>query len=114
MVFMVAWSCLISESKSVLATRREATCCADRTVQAVLPAGRTELVGSHDLGTDVRLVAPGEGVVDPGGAAGTPEPGREHPLVETLPRVAERRLGRLRLTRSEAVEGDGEVVDPCE
>ena len=59
-------------------------------------------------------MALGEGVVDSGGPARVPEPGTEHPLVQTLARMAERRIGGLRLAGGEAVEGDGQVVDPCE
>src|SRR3954454_7416269 len=81
-------------------------------VRVVLPAGRAELVGAHDLGADPGAVALGEGVVDTGGAGRVPEAGREHPLVQALARMAERCLGGLRLTRGEAVEGDGQVVDP--
>ena len=55
-----------------------------------------------------------EGIVDPDCSAGAPEPGSEHPLVQTLARMAERCIGGLRLAGGEAVEGDGEVVDPCE
>ena len=83
-------------------------------VRVVLPAGRAELVGAHDLGADAVAVALGEGVVDAGGSARVPEPGAEHPLVQTLARMAERCLGGLRLAGGEAVEGDGQVVDPCE
>ena len=45
-------------------------------------------------------------------AVRTPEPGLEHPLVQPLPGMPERMLQRLRLTRGEAVQRDGEVVDP--
>ena len=55
-----------------------------------------------------------EGVVDSGGSARVPEPGTEHPLVQTLARMAERCIGGLRLAGGEAVEGDGQVVDPGE
>src|SRR3954467_11416831 len=83
-------------------------------IRVVLPAGRAELVGTHDLGADAVTVALGEGVVDAGGSARVPEPGTEHPLVQTLSRMTERRLGRLRFAGGEAVEGDGQVVDPGE
>jgi hypothetical protein len=59
-------------------------------------------------------VALGEGVVDSGGSARLPEPGTEHPLVQTLARMAERGIGGLRLASGEAVEGDGQVVNPGE
>src|SRR5262245_15462685 len=83
-------------------------------VRVVLPAGRAELVGTHDLGADAVTVALGEGVVDSGGSGRVPKPGSEHPLVQTLARVAERCISGLRLAGGEAVEGDGQVVDPCE
>ena len=83
-------------------------------VRVVLPAGRAELVGAHDLCADAVVVTLGEGVVDSGGSTRSPEPGAEHPLVQTLTRMAERCLGGLRLACGEAVEGDGKVVDPCE
>jgi hypothetical protein len=53
-----------------------------------------------------------EGIVDADGAARGPEAGRKHPLVESLARVTERRLGGLRLTGGETVERDRQVVDP--
>src|SRR5918994_3999700 len=83
-------------------------------VRVVLPAGRAELVGPHDLGPDAVAVALGEGVVDSGGAARVPDPGKEHPLVQTLAGMAERGIGGLWLAGGEAVEGDGQDVDPCE
>src|SRR4051794_20420037 len=83
-------------------------------VRVVLPARRAELVGTHDLGADADTVALGEGVVDSGGSACGPEPGSEHPLVQTLARMAERCLRGLRLAGAEAVEGDGQVVDSGE
>src|ERR671913_1061345 len=81
-------------------------------VRVVLPAGRAELVGTHDLGADPVTVALGEGIVDSGASARVPEPGTEHPLVQTLARMAERCIGGLRLAGAEAVQGDGQVVDP--
>jgi hypothetical protein len=59
-------------------------------------------------------VALGEGVVDSGGSGRVPQPGTEHPLVQTLAGVAEGCLGGLRLAGGEAVERDGQVVDPRE
>jgi hypothetical protein len=50
-------------------------------VRVVVPAGRAELVGAHDLGADAVTVALREGVVDSGAPARVPEPGTEHPLV---------------------------------
>ncbi len=55
----------------------------------------------------------GKGVVHPGAPVGRPESGGDHPLVQTLPRMTERRIGRLRLPGGKAVEGDRQVVDPC-
>ena len=46
-------------------------------------------------------MALGEGVVDSSGSARAPEPGTEHPLVQTLARMAERRIGGLRLAGGE-------------
>jgi hypothetical protein len=74
----------------------------------------TPLPGSHDLGADPRIVLLDEGVVDSPAAAGPPPPGREHPLVQPVPGMAEMRLGALALTGAVAVEGDGEVVDAHE
>src|SRR3954447_9284917 len=54
-------------------------------VRVVLPAGRTKLVGTHDLGADAVTVPLGEGVVDFGGSARVPEPGTEHPLARRSP-----------------------------
>src|SRR6478735_6252195 len=84
-------------------------------VGVVLPPGRAELVGAHDLRTEAHLVAGGEGGVDAASAAlGVPEGGGEHPRVQPLAGVAERRLEGLRLAGAEAVERDREVVDPDE
>jgi hypothetical protein len=68
----------------------------------------------HDLGTDALLVLLGEGVVHSGASASAPEASGEHPLVEPLAGVAEGRFGGLWLSCGEAVEGDGQVVDPGE
>ena len=83
-------------------------------VRVVLPAGWAELVGAHDLGADARAEARSEGVVDSDGPARPPVPGAEHPLVETVTRMAEGCVERLRLTGGEAVERDGKVVDPAQ
>ena len=83
-------------------------------VRVVPPAGRAELVGAHDLGADAVTVALSEGVVDSGGSARVPEAGTKHPLVQSLARMAEGCIGGLRFPGSETVEGDGQVVDPCE
>jgi hypothetical protein len=68
-----------------------------------------ELSGTHDLGTDPRTVALGEGAVDPAGAAGltdhlAPKPGGEHPLVQPFAGVTERCVEALTFTGAKAVE----------
>jgi hypothetical protein len=68
-----------------------------------------ELAGSHDLGTDPRIVPLDEGVVDAARAAGPAEllaapAGGEHPFVQPLPGVAKRCVVALTLTGAEAVE----------
>src|SRR5215217_129229 len=85
-------------------------------IPVLVPAGVAELPGPHDLGADPRTVLVGEGVVDAAGPAGpanhlAPEAGGEHPLVQPLAGVAERRVAALRFAGAEAVERDGEVVD---
>ena len=74
-----------------------------------------ELAPAHDLGADAEAVPLGKGVVDAHAAAGlathrAPEPGGEHPLVQTLPGVAERGVEREAIAGSEPVERDREVV----
>ena len=81
-------------------------------LRVVLPTRRAELAGAHDLRADAVLVTLGEGVVDAGSAGGVPESGRDHPLVEPMPGVAERRLQRQAVTGAEPVERDREVVNP--
>jgi hypothetical protein len=73
-----------------------------------------ELPGTHDLGTDPRIVLVDEDVVDAAATAGLPPPGGEHPLVQPIAGVAEVCVLALALTSAEAVEGDGEVVDAGE
>src|SRR5436309_15698816 len=56
-------------------------------LRVLVPSGRAELPGTHDLGADPRIVQPHEGVVDAAGSAGlaaplAPPPGDEHPLVQ--------------------------------
>src|SRR6266704_4829779 len=56
-------------------------------LRVLVPSGRAELPGTHDLGADPRSEQPREGVVGAGGAAGLTEhlatpPGGEHPLVQ--------------------------------
>src|SRR6266536_3670810 len=78
-------------------------------LRVLVPSGRTELPGTHDLGADPRSELPREGVVDAAAAAGladdlAPEPGGEHPLVQPFAGVTERCLVALTLTGAEAVE----------
>jgi hypothetical protein len=90
-------------------------------LRVVLPAGRAELAGAHDLRADAVLVALGECVVGAGiaGRASAiaahaqrrPESGREHPPVEPVAGVTERRFGGQPLAGCESVERDREVVD---
>ena len=85
-------------------------------VRLVVPSGRAELPGTHDLGADPRTVLPREGVVDAAGSArlaahlGAPPPGAEQPFVQPFAGVAEGCLVAQSLTGAEAVERDGEVV----
>jgi hypothetical protein len=83
-------------------------------LRVVLPSGWAELVGAHDLGADAGTVTLSEGVVDTVAAGRVPELRGEHPLVQTRACVSEGCVGRLWLPGGEAVEGDGEVVDPRE
>src|SRR5690606_15553526 len=80
-------------------------------LRVLVPARRPELVGSHDLGSDPLAVLLGERVVEAVASLLGPEPGADHPLVETLAGVTERGFQGLGLTRGEPVEGDREVVD---
>jgi hypothetical protein len=84
-----------------------------------VPPGRAELPGTHDLGADPRGEQPQEGVVDAAATAGlaaplVPVPGGEHPLVQPLAGVAERRVEALALTGGETVERDGDLLDADE
>jgi hypothetical protein len=84
--------------------------------RVLVPPGRAELPGTHDLGTDPVRELPRVRLV---GAAATARPaehlaappGGEHPLVQPFARVAERRLEALRHTGGETVERDREVLD---
>src|SRR5688572_6840414 len=77
-------------------------------LRVLVPSGRAELPGAHDLGADPRTVLLGEGVVDAAATtwlvAPAPPPGGEHPFVQPLAGVAERCLPALPLTGAEAVE----------
>ena len=82
----------------------------------VLPAGRAELSGAHDLGADAWTVPFGERVVGAGTPAPAadhliPEPGGEHPLVQALACVTERGVRGLTRAGREAIERDREVVN---
>jgi hypothetical protein len=85
-------------------------------LRVLVPSGRSELPGTHDLGADPRTVLLGEGVVDataPAGPVthlGAPPPGGEHPFVQRFAGVSERCVVALTLTGAEAVERDGEVL----
>ena len=87
-------------------------------VRVVVPPGRAELVRAHDLGAEADAVALRERVVDALDPPAVLPPlraqnrVREHPLVQALAGMAEGRLGGLRLSGREAVERDGQVVDP--
>src|SRR5947208_2703429 len=76
-------------------------------VGVVLPARRTELPRTHDLGADPRLVLLGECIVGARAAAGTTHYRRteargEHPLVQPLSGMPDGRVRALALTGDEA------------
>ena len=79
-------------------------------LRVVLPARRTELARTHDLGTDSRVAAAAMRRRCPRcrpARRGLGRPPRgEHPLVEPLPGVAERRLEGLPLAGGEPFERD--------
>ena len=88
-------------------------------LRVLVPAGRPELPGAHDLGADPLIVQPQEGVVEAAAAAGladllAPPAGDEHPLVQSFAGVAERRLEAQILAGTETVERDGEELDAGE
>src|SRR5688500_434895 len=83
-------------------------------LRILVPSGRAELPGTHDLGADPRTVLLGKDVVDAAATAGLPKPGGEHPFVQPFAGVAERCVEALRLAGAEPVERDGEVVDAGE
>src|SRR3954451_706260 len=87
-------------------------------VGVVLPAGRTELPRTHDLGTDPGIVLLGECIVGARAAPGTTHYRRteargEHPLVEPVSGMPHGRVRALAFTGGEAVQRHGEVVNPC-
>src|SRR6266498_4277430 len=74
--------------------------------RVLLPSGRAELPGTHDLGADPRREQLGEGVVDAAGPAGlaehlVPPPGGEHPFVQPVAGVTEICVGALTRTGAE-------------
>ena len=73
-------------------------------LRVLLPSGRAELPGAHDLSADPRTVLLGEGVVDAAATAGLPPPGRKHPLVQPIPGVPEMCVVALTLAGAEAVQ----------
>jgi hypothetical protein len=78
-------------------------------LRVLVPSGRAELVGTHDLGADPWTVLLGEGVVDAATTAGladhlAPEPGDEHPFVKPFAGVTERRVQALTFAGGETVE----------
>ena len=78
-------------------------------LRVLVPSGRAELPGAHDLGADPRTVLLQEGVVDAAGAAGladhpVPPPGGEHPFVQPVAGVTERCVVALTFAGAEAVE----------
>src|SRR5215211_3664559 len=88
-------------------------------LRVLVPPGRTELPGTHNLGADPNIVQPQEGVVDAAAAAEladhlAPPPGGEHPLVQSLAGVAERRVEALTFAGAETVKRDGELLDAGE
>jgi hypothetical protein len=85
----------------------------------VVPAGRPELSGAHDLRAHARIVEPQERVVDATAATGlalplVPPARREHPLVEPLPGVTEGFLEAQPFARAEAVERNREELNAGE
>src|SRR6266496_3900953 len=88
-------------------------------LRVLVPSGRTELPGSHDLGANRRIVQPKEGVVEATAAAGladplTPPSGDEHPFVQPFAGVAEGFDAAQTFAGAEAVERDGEELDAGE
>jgi hypothetical protein len=85
----------------------------------LMPSRRAELPSTHDLCADARSEQLRKGVVDAAGAAGladtlVPPPGGEHPFVQPVAGVAERRVEALTFAGGETVERDGEVLDAGE
>jgi tetratricopeptide (TPR) repeat protein len=88
-------------------------------LRVLVPSGRAELPGTHDLGADPDREHLQEGVVDAAAAARLtdplgPGPGDEHPLVQPFAGVAERCLQALTFAGGEPVERDGDLLDAGE
>src|ERR687884_514740 len=88
-------SCI--EGSSLRVASEDENRCVERRVRTppalprrvLMPSGRAELPGAHDLGADRMIVQPHKGVVDAAGAVGltdplAPPPRSEHPLVQPL------------------------------
>src|SRR5690349_4624583 len=82
----------------------------------LVPPRISVLAGAHDLGANADVVESHEGIVDATAATGladqlVPPAGREHPFMESLAGVAERRLATQANARAEAIQRDGEELD---
>src|SRR5918995_7047039 len=80
-----------------------------RPLRVVLPSGRAELAGPHDLGADAGEEALSERVVDAAAPALLAQhlvavTGGNHPHVKSMTRMTERGFQTLTLARGEAVE----------
>jgi hypothetical protein len=87
--------------------------------RVLVPSGGSELPGAHDLRANPRSELLHEGVVDAAAPAGLadrlmPPLGREHPLVQPIAGVAERRVAALTFAGAEPVERDREELDASE
>ena len=88
-------------------------------LRILVPSGRAELPGPHDLGADPRTVEPQEGVVEAAAAARfadalAPPPGDEHPFVQPIAGVPERCLEAQAFAGPEPVKRDREELDAGE
>jgi hypothetical protein len=84
-----------------------------------MPCGGTELPCAHDLAADPGLEQPQERVVDARRAAGLAEHlatplDHEHPFVQSLAGMTERRVEALAFTSGKTVERDGDMLDTGE
>src|SRR5262245_40105867 len=80
-------------------------------LRVLMPSGVAELPGTHELGPYPWIVQPHEGIVDAAGPSWlgdhlVPPPGREHPFVQSVAGMAERRFEALRFAGAEPVERD--------